>query len=580
MDKVAEQSAPQESEVRNEGARSKNYMARFLTQTAEAFDTTKPFLLGSPEPLGITPDKLQILDRYTLDYATNYWIQGDRKAMTHEQKLQEFASKWANAITKRYALPKEGEAVRLDDLEDRKKKREVLRKLGLDPQNMSADAVRKYHDENFAKGRDVNGFIGRVRQSLSPEEMRAHLDDIEFVAGMFDRGTAKDIRALIELDLEQNKDEYAKRADAQGIIRSDEEKRRLQELAKYLKPGNNDAIKVEIKPDAPLRVDVADKADEEADEKEEGVLDIKVDGDDTEDGGEKKGAPGDQVEQIEITAAGAVDEKDSDLKEKVAKPETITAGDLEVDEVEVNIPTKEFPKDAKLYGQEGDNMRIVISDPVLTQINEVLKEMSWREGDFKERGAVFIGKKYKDLDGRIWTDVVGAFPFNALKSGWGSITFDADFWTEANDIIDHFLNVDKEGNERPVEEQLEIVGWIHTHPPTWEGVLSGQDDDVARSFIQPWQFAYVYGAGLGQDTPVDVSEVMDDEKLGKLFAFFSTGGVGVKYGRYNKHKGFYTRPKTQADKMYETGESLPNGKKVDDLVIELEDIMIEKGQVN
>lgn len=55
--------------------------------------------------------------------------------------------------------------------------------------------------------------------------MRAHLDDIEFVARMFDRETAKDIRALIELDLDANKDNYAKRANSQGtIIRSDEEK--------------------------------------------------------------------------------------------------------------------------------------------------------------------------------------------------------------------------------------------------------------------------------------------------------------------------------------------------------------------
>jgi len=179
MNNTAEQSAPQESEVLNQGARSENYMARFLTQTSDAFDSTKPFILGSPDPLKITPDKLQILDRYTLDYASNYWSGGEKKAMTHDQKLQEFGSKWANAITKRYALPKEGEAIYVAELNRRKDSGEVLKKLGLDPENMSVDAVRKFHDENFANGgRDVNAFISKVKQSLSPEEMRAHLDDI------------------------------------------------------------------------------------------------------------------------------------------------------------------------------------------------------------------------------------------------------------------------------------------------------------------------------------------------------------------------------------------------------------------
>jgi len=317
MNNTAEQSAPQESEVLNQGARSENYMARFLTQTSDAFDSTKPFILGSPDPLKITPDKLQILDRYTLDYASNYWSGGEKKAMTHDQKLQEFGSKWANAITKRYALPKEGEAIYVAELNRRKDSGEVLKKLGLDPENMSVDAVRKFHDENFANGgRDVNAFISKVKQSLSPEEMRAHLDDIEFVARMFDRETAKDIRALIELDLDANKDNYAKRANSQGTIRSDEEKRRLQQLAKYLKRETNDGvIKINSEPAVQVKVD-AEKKDTT-----DGEVDVKS----PKDTKEPTPAAGTTAADIEIT--GTEDKPTVEITDADLKPEPV----LEVD---------------------------------------------------------------------------------------------------------------------------------------------------------------------------------------------------------------------------------------------------------
>ncbi|MFA9288741.1 MAG: hypothetical protein ACEQSA_02580 [Weeksellaceae bacterium] len=194
--------------------------------------------------------------------------------------------------------------------------------------------------------------------------------------------------------------------------------------------------------------------------------------------------------------------------------------------------TKEFPStQVELIGEE-EKFKIVISPDIVKKANNDMLNRSWSSGNFKEEGGVFIGKKYKTAAGETWTEVVDYLPADSTNSTSGELNFTDDSWGNLNTTVDRL-------NKQNGTDFL-IVGWAHTHPEGWQGMMSGQDDFINQNlFPIDGQFAYVFGAGQDKNAPLSIDKTMTD-----THAFFSKDGSGSNYGFYSKQKGIYMQKST------------------------------------
>lgn len=153
------------------------------------------------------------------------------------------------------------------------------------------------------------------------------------------------------------------------------------------------------------------------------------------------------------------------------------------------------------------------------------------KGEFLESAGVMYGYRMRDGENN-FTKVMGYIPIpdEYTERSYGEITFKSDAWAHVNSSIDR-LNENKPEDE----PEMSIVGWVHSHPPGWEGRLSGTDEGVNQVFQSDGQFALVI-------TPS--AEGSNDH-----VAIFSKGGAAernevdgkeVQFGAgYKRHRGYY-----------------------------------------
>ncbi len=106
-----------------------------------------------------------------------------------------------------------------------------------------------------------------------------------------------------------------------------------------------------------------------------------------------------------------------------------------------------------------------------------------------ELGGVMLGNQMEDSTGRAFVTITDALRARHYKSTKGSFTFTHDTWSE----------ITREREEFP--EELEMVGWYHTHPG-WGVFLSGMDTFICDNFFnRPLDVALVVDP-CGQDRGV------------------------------------------------------------------------------
>jgi len=206
------------------------------------------------------------------------------------------------------------------------------------------------------------------------------------------------------------------------------------------------------------------------------------------------------------------------------------------------ITVKEFPTDeVQMVGNQGDGLKLVFAPKVLEKANKDLLHRSYRRNgrlgivgkiQFSEQGGFFVGKRYKTHDGQLWTEIVDYFPAKHTQGNTaGAITFTPSTFADINAIVD-MLNISD-------HENYITVGWAHTHPQGFAGMMTENYDDTVNqaAFSADGQFAYVFGAGDKRDVATVVPQVMND-----TYAFFSQkGGTDKKFGSFTKHAGYYVK---------------------------------------
>ncbi len=106
-----------------------------------------------------------------------------------------------------------------------------------------------------------------------------------------------------------------------------------------------------------------------------------------------------------------------------------------------------------------------------------------------ELGGVMLGNQMEDSTGRAFVTITDALRARHYKSTKGSFIFTHDTWSE----------ITREREEFP--EELEMVGWYHTHPG-WGVFLSGMDTFICDNFFnRPLDVALVVDP-CGQDRGV------------------------------------------------------------------------------
>ncbi|MBP89026.1 MAG: hypothetical protein CMJ64_20315 [Planctomycetaceae bacterium] len=87
-----------------------------------------------------------------------------------------------------------------------------------------------------------------------------------------------------------------------------------------------------------------------------------------------------------------------------------------------------------------------------------------------ELGGVMLGGQYEDEDGRPFVLVTDSLRAQHYESTKGSFKFTHDTWAQ----------ITRERDEFP--EELQMVGWYHTHPD-WSVFLSGMDMFICNNFF-------------------------------------------------------------------------------------------------
>jgi proteasome lid subunit RPN8/RPN11 len=124
-----------------------------------------------------------------------------------------------------------------------------------------------------------------------------------------------------------------------------------------------------------------------------------------------------------------------------------------------------------------------------------------------ELGGVLLGGQYEDADGRPFVVVTDSLRAQHYESTKGSFKFTHDTWSQ----------ITRERDEFP--EELQMVGWYHTHPD-WGVFLSGMDMFICDNFF---------------NKPLDVALVIDPCRDDRAF-FQWTGNPSQRKRRTG---GFY-----------------------------------------
>ena len=137
-------------------------------------------------------------------------------------------------------------------------------------------------------------------------------------------------------------------------------------------------------------------------------------------------------------------------------------------------------------------------------MKEIKKHILWgkkvKENQV-EQGGILIGKVIKCERKINYGIVENAIPGTLAKGTSAYLEMNHKTWKEMIDEVDKIID------DHP-KEQLQIIGWYHTHPNNLSIFMSGTDRNTQCSFFpNHWQFAVVlnphkkiWGAFYGKDS--------------------------------------------------------------------------------
>jgi len=156
---------------------------------------------------------------------------------------------------------------------------------------------------------------------------------------------------------------------------------------------------------------------------------------------------------------------------------------IQFGELEESAPDMHLPPDRiEHYAVAGCGSPITADMPIYIDI-DVMRDMEAHAlSDTRvELGGVLLGGQYRDPDGRSFVVVSYSLRAQHYESTKGSFKFTHDTWTQ----------ITRQREE--LAEDLQMVGWYHTHPG-WGVFLSGMDMFICDNFF---------------NKPLDVALVID-----------------------------------------------------------------------
>lgn len=232
--------------------RSAPYLARIFNASNNP-GTLNPEKEYIPSPENYKPNEefaFGLLQRASMATRKEYWEKGENKNLTQEAREEQFVDWWTENLMERYST-KEGDGT------DKVKKVETLTKLGLDPDAMSPQSIKDFV-KNFVGEQDVKQFVTAIRSNLTHEEITQNIDTIQFVAGMFDPDTAKDIAAILLLQ-PGNSEAFLPELGDKSEVENEEEINRLKYLTSFVNPETGNLIEVQVIKDKVREFDDAEQ---------------------------------------------------------------------------------------------------------------------------------------------------------------------------------------------------------------------------------------------------------------------------------------------------------------------------------
>lgn len=177
----------------------------------------------------------------------------------------------------------------------------------------------------------------------------------------------------------------------------------------------------------------------------------------------------------------------------------------------------EFEEEQMLHSDctlSESNARLIITNEARKKI---WKHIGWADNDQKnnrvEQGGVLLGHVYKDKSLGIQFGIVD----NVVSghSAVGNSTYlemNHETWSEMMAEVDEIVDSDP-------ENEVQVIGWYHTHPNQLNVFMSGTDMNTQHNYFnQPWHFAIV----LNPHRQIWKAFVGKDAKLCKGIIFNST----------------------------------------------------------
>jgi proteasome lid subunit RPN8/RPN11 len=120
---------------------------------------------------------------------------------------------------------------------------------------------------------------------------------------------------------------------------------------------------------------------------------------------------------------------------------------------------------------------------------QIFNHIGWgrrTERNLVEQGGILLGHVFRNENEELTYGIVEvAIAGSLAKASSASLELTHETWKEMLDSVDEILN------QNP-QENLQVIGWYHTHPNNLSVFMSGTDQSTQRRlFFHDWQFAIV-----------------------------------------------------------------------------------------
>ena len=233
---------PEASVLRQEllSKRSPSYLARIFNAKDNA-NLLNPESEYLPSIENYSPNEdfaYELLQRASIAKRKEYWERGENSEVKPEDQQAHFEEWWTTNLVERYQIKDE-------DKSDPKviEKATILKEIfHLDPNQMSPDSIRTFVAD-FVGEPDVKKFVTTVKEKLTPEQIVQNIDVIQFLAGMFDHDTAKDIAAILLLE-PANTENFLPILKGGAKVADPYEQERLKYLSTFISPDTGKLLDI------------------------------------------------------------------------------------------------------------------------------------------------------------------------------------------------------------------------------------------------------------------------------------------------------------------------------------------------